>query len=747
MTEKSEAKGGGLFDWFINNTVAANLLMLLMVGGGLYSLQALRTETFPEVDPRQIVVTVPYPGATPSEVEEAITTRVEDAVLGIEGVERVRSSAAENAGSVTLELKDFVDAQIVKDDVDAAVDQLGDFPPADAERPQIVILDAPSNVMRLAVFGEVGESALREAAEQMETEILGLPSITDVSLAGARAREVSIEVSEDALRKFGLTFTEVATAVRRASVNLSGGTVRTEGGEILLRTDLERRTAREFDTIIVRSDTQGRTIRLKDIATTIDGFEDGDLLNLYNGAPAIFIDIQATDDQDAFDVVGLVDTYLETVVPPDGVQVAVVTDNTVVIGERLNLLIRNGIMGLALVFVFLALTLDLRLAFWASVGIFVAFLGGFIIIGEFSTINMVTLFALIVTLGLVVDDAIVIGEAIFDEQNEHPGLMGAQAAIKGLLSVIAPVTIGVLTTMAAFAPLLFSTGTLGQILFPVPIVVIAVLAMSVLEAFFILPNHLSHGKDWSVGPMATLRAAVQSALFGFRDRLVMPVVELAMRWRYVTVAAAFGILVVIAGFGQAGLLRFVFFPAVEADEVTVTVELPDGTPFSRTKAVMDQVEAAAYKAVGGRANEIVESLSITVGAKPETGGSPLNQSDTSLGSHLGGAILALIPAGERALGSADIERRWRNAVGDIPGVKSISFEASLVGGGADIQVDLSSSNTEDVENAVRLFENRLRELAGVSEVTSGLSSGKDELVFELTSVGAAAGLTVRDIAE
>ncbi|MEO1028739.1 MAG: efflux RND transporter permease subunit [Pseudomonadota bacterium] len=746
MSKHSSDIGGGLFGWFIGNSVSANLLMILMVVGGLSAINSLRTETFPEIDPRQIVITVPYPGATPSEVEDSITKRVEEAVLGIEGVERVRSSAAEGAGSVTLELKDFVDAQIVKDDVDAAVDQLGAFPPAEAERPQITISDPPSDVMRLAIFGNLEEIGLRAAAEIVEAEILGLPEVTNVSLSGVRNREISIEVSEADLRAYGLSFNEVANAVQRASVNLSGGTVRTSGGEILLRTDTERRTGDEFGDILVRSDAQDRRILLRDVATIIDGFEDGELINLYQGRPAIFIDVEAAADQDAFDVVGAIKTFLDGYQPPADVSIAIVSDNTVIIGERLNLLIRNGITGLALVFVFLALTLDLRLAFWTSAGIFIAFLGGFLIIGEFATINMVTLFGLIVTLGLVVDDAIVIGESIFDEQ--HGSSDPARATVRGVMGVAAPVTIGVLTTMAAFAPLLFSTGTLGQILFPVPIVVIAVLFMSVLEAFFILPAHLSHGGDWSMGLMAQVKSAAQRVLFGFRDRVIMPIVRAAVRFRYLAVAIGIAYLMIVMGFVQNGAVRFVFFPSVESDEVTVNLEMPDGTPFARTEQVMRQIERAAYEAIGGPDDPNLKSLSVTIGASPQSGsGGPLSVSSSGLGSHFGGAVLTLAPAGERTVGSAEIERRWRNAVGEIAGVKSLSFEASLIGGGADISLDISHRNTAELERAVTTLETELRRIPGVSEVESGLSNGKAELSFDLTPEGAAAGLTTADIAE
>lgn len=744
MVGLAENGRSGLFGWFVGNSVAANLMMVFMIFGGLYAASSLKTETFPEVDPGEIRVSVPYPGATPSEVEEAITKRVEEAVIGIDGVVRVRSSATENSGVVTLELKDFVDAQSVKDDVETAVDQLADFPPAEAESPSIVIAEPPSNVMRLAVYGELTELELRIAAERVEADLLQLGNVSDVSLSGVRAREISIEVSETALRRFGLSFDNVATAVNRASLDLSGGALRTRGGDILLRIDAERKTGEAFEDIVVFSDARGREIRLGEIATIVDGFEDGDLINVYEGKPAVFIDIEAADDQDAFDVSADVKSLLEGYEPPHGASIAIANDNTLVIADRLNLLVRNAIMGLALVFVFLALTLDLRLAFWTSAGILVSFLGAFLIIGQFTTINMVTLFGLIVVLGLVVDDAIVIGENIYDEQSK--GSDPQQASVRGVLGVAAPVMIGVMTSIAAFAPLLFSSGTLGQILFPVPIVVIAVLGMSLIEAFFILPAHLSHGGDWSRGIMARVKNSGHATLEGFRDRIVMPIVSLAASARYVTLALGLGVIIITAGFVGSGAIRFIFFPQIEADEVSVVLEMPEGTAFVRTEAAMKRIEAAAIEAAGGAGNPNIETLSVTVGALPAGQETPLANSGSSLGGNLGGATMTLTPSGERTLSSAEIERRWRAAVGEIPGMRNLSFEASLVGGGADVSIDLSHRDETRLFDAVAALEQRLRTMPGVTELETGLNDGKRQIEFKLTSAGVAAGLTTQDIA-
>ena len=739
--------GGGLIGWFAGNSVTANLLMLFMLIGGLVVAGRMQFEAFPEIDPGTITVTVAYRGATPEEVEDAITRRVEEAVIGIDGVDRVRSSASEGVGTVTLELKDFVNNQLVKDDVEAAVDSLVDFPPAEAEQPRVIIVEPPAEVMRLAVFGDLSELDLRTAAEQIEADILEIDEVAQVSLLGTRAREISIEVSEEALRRYGLTIQRISDRVRAASVDLSGGTLRTSGGEILLRTNEERRTGEAFETIVIASDPTGRELKLGDIATVTDAFEDAQFSNEFRGVPAVFLAIDKSEDQDAFDVSGAVLDMLEGYSPTPGVSIEVVSDNTTVIADRLNLLIRNAVMGLALVVIFLALTLDLRLAFWVSLGILVAFLGAFIAINSFVSINMVTLFGLIIVLGLVVDDAIVVGENIYQEQQK--GLHGRDAAIAGVLGVAAPVTIGVLTTMAAFAPLLFSSGTISQILFPVPVVVIAVLAASVIEAFFILPAHLSHGRDWSVGLMARARSAGQAALATLRDRVFMPLVRLSVRWRYLSAALMAAYVIVMVSFPMSGAMRFVFFPSIEADEVQMTLQMPEGVAFERTEAAMERLVEAAYEAVGGQDSPQFESLSVTIGGSLSGGGGPdaaFGGGGSATASNIGAATLTLAPASQRTLGSEEIARRWREAAGDIPGVRSISFSASLAAGGDDVSLDLSSRDAEALQTAVARLADELRAIDGVQEVETGLDTGKRQLEFTLTPAGAAAGLTSRDVA-
>ena len=731
----------GLIALFAQNSVAANILMFALLVGGIIIMGQTKSEILPEIDPRMVTISVEYPGATPAEIEDGITRRVEDAVIGIEGVDRVSSTAAENLGTINLELNDFVDAQAVKEEAQSAIDALADFPPQDANQPRVSVASATSSVMRLVVTGNVSEKRLKQSAEALRRDLLSTDGVSLVTLQGVRDYEISIEVSEDDLSSYGLRLDQVAAAVRNSSLNLSLGTIRSSSGDILLRADNEARDASAFADIIVVSDEDGRQVRLGEFAIIKDGFVETPLINTYNGKSAVFLQIDRAADEDAFDVRKAVSNYIAAHSPPTGVEVLGVADTTEIIGDRVNLLARNAIMGLALVFVFLALTLDLRLAFWTSVGIPAAFIGGFILFGQFTTINMTSLLGLIVVLGIVVDDAVVVGENIH-EQQELKGF-GVLSAIQGAQGVFVPVLVGVTTSMLAFATLLLSTGLIGQMLRPVPIVVLSVLLISLVEAFLILPNHLSHGREWSTGAMRQLKSIVQSAMNAVRDAVFVPLTRLSVRFPYVVIASALSLLIAVSGLLSGGHVRFIFFPTVEGDEITVALEMPAGTPFEQTENAMQRVVDALEIGVGDEASGLYRSLSLTIGGRLASG---FGAAGTELRSELAVATLELAPAELRGLTSAEIERRWREAVGPISGVKSLTFESSGLSGGADVSFNLSHPNEEALLAASARLATEMAAIAGVGEIESTAQPGKRQIDFSLTPAGAAAGLTVDELA-
>ena len=739
-------RDGGLIEWFANNTVAANLIMLLMLVGGFFAGSQLTAQIFPTVDPQLITVRVTYPGATPSEVEEGITRRVEEAVFGIDGVERVLSEASENVGRVTVELKDFVDAARVHDDVESAVQRISDFPPEDAEQPSVVRAETISDVMTMVVSSELSEAELRRGAEALEEELLALPSVSLVSLVGARDYEISIEVREEALRRHNLSIQQVAQAVGRASLNLSSGELRTEGGDLLLRTNAKRERGEEFEDIVIRSAPDGAVLRLRDLATIRDGFADVDLIHEYNGRQSVFVQVRKSEAEDALVIAEDIKELLAGYQPPPGIDIAVWEDQTEILKDRISLLVRNGLLGFALVFLFLVVMLDLRLALWVAMGVPISFLGAFLFFDFLNVnINMVSLFALIMVIGIVVDDAVVVGENISSQWDA--GNVGPEASIAGTRGVQSPVLVGVLTTMAAFAPLSFVTGTFGQILGVVPLVVVTVLAMSLIEAFFILPAHLAHPGTWSRWPLDTFQAGVAGAVRRFRDNWLVPVIERAVRRRYMTLLGAFLLLAAAASLMLSGTVRFLFFPTLESDGMRADIEFPVGTPFAATRAAAETIAAAAHAVnedVGGTS---MRALSVTVGGRPGEFTGPGGTQAMMVASHVAAVQVQLHREPLRTLAATELERLWRAKVGDVAGAERLTFSAEFVGpGGADVEYELAHQDDATLSAAVDDLKEGYRRYPSMYEIQDSDSPGKRQYDIELTPAGEAAGLTPADVA-
>ena len=731
----------GVVAAFSYNSVAGNLVMAVLLIGGLLSALGLTAQIFPTLDPGIISITVPYPGATPSEVEEGITRRVEEATLGIDGVERVSSTASENMGVVRVELKDRVDEIKVRNDIETAVDRIADFPPLDAEEVDIVVAETISDVITLVVASDRGERALRAAAEWLEQELLALPEVSMVELQGTRDYEIAIEVREEALRRHDLSMSQVAAAVRASSLNLSSGEIRTGAGDLLLRTNAKRETGEEFEDIVLRAAPDGSILRLGDVAVIRDGFADVDLINRYEGRDSIFVRVRKSEAEDAIEIADAVKQRVATLEPAAGVDLAVWADQTEILAGRLSLLLRNGTLGFALVFLFLVLMLDLRLAFWVAMGVPISFMGAFLLLPYLGVnINMVSLFALIIVIGIVVDDAVVVGENIITEREagEH---VGPEASIAGVRGVFSPVFVGVLTTMAAFAPLLLLTGTFGQILGHVPIVVIAVLGMSLVEAFLILPSHLSHPGGWSRWPLDALQNAIGRAVMRFRDEVVTAGVRRAVRHRYLTLLA--GLMLIGAAFSlvATGAVRFIFFPALEAEEMSASLEFPVGTPFETTREAATRI-AAAVRAVdedvGGTS---IKTVNVTVGGRIATsGGGPGGPGDSAFGSHMATVDVQLEREPARTLSARELGRLWRDEVGTIAGVERLSFATDFFGGG-DIEYELSHRDDDLLLEAVERLKAGMAGITGTAEIQDTVSLGKRQFDIELTTAGEAAGLS------
>jgi multidrug efflux pump subunit AcrB len=737
----------GLIAWFVNNHVAANILMMLFVVGGLISISSMRTETFPSIDPRLITVSVAYPGATPYEVADSITSRVEDVLIGIDGVKRIYAVAREGSGTINVDLEDFADADDVYNEVETAVNSISDFPPADAERAVISQVKVTPNVITLALHGDVPEATLTYWVETIEDELQTLPGIALTSLSGVRDHQISIEVSEEALRRYGLNLEDLGQNISNFSVNTPAGTVETETGDVSLRIQSRKYDGQDFEMIPIRTLRDGTVLYLSDVATVIDGFADINMVSTFNGERAAFVEVKRNDSEDTLRTASIVKQYLEDVTLPEGLTLTIQSDETINLNERISLMLRNAIIGFMLVFLVLLLFLDLKLAFWVSVAVPISFLGGLMIIYFMGySINMISLFALIVVLGIVVDDAIVTGESIFEAQERYKG--DDKAVIKGVRKVIAPVTIGVTTTMAAFAPLAFSTGTLGQIISIIPVVVIPILFVSLLEAYFILPSHLSSPSRWSHGVLASIRDFVSRQLSAFVSRIIIPVSRFLISWRYATLAAFLFLLFVTVLMVSTGKIRFVFFPSIEGDQITLNVTMPTGAGFDMTERTMFNIEnevvAVREEAVNLSASDPFKSILMTIGSRSSEAG-PGAFASSGASNNIGQIKIQLVSSDLRAFSSEELGAKIMSRIDEFPGIEKLDLITSPIGSGADIEVELSHINEDVLNDAANDLKQIITEMNGTTEVADSFEEGNKEFVFELNREGLAVGLTPRDL--
>jgi multidrug efflux pump subunit AcrB len=763
-------------EWFAKNRVAANLLMTLIIVSGAVTMfgvplsklnpnaptikPILRQEVFPELSLDVITITVPYLGAAPEEVEEGVSVRIEEEIQDLDGVKRITSVASEGMGIVSVELEMGADMRELLDDIKARVDAIDTFP-EETEKPIIREVTNRRQVVDLAVYGEADERSLRNVAERVRDELTAQPSITLVELASARPYEVSIEVSEATLRRHGLTFDEVAGAIRRSSLDLPGGSVKTEGGEILLRTKGQAYRGPEFEELVVLTRPDGTHLRLGEIARVVDGFEETDQSARFDGKPALVVNIFRTGDQDALRIADEVQSYLAEVGSrlPQGIQVTSFNDASRILRGRRNLLLRNGATGLVLVTLMLALFLRFRLAFWVALGMAMAFLGAIWIMPVLGvTINMISLFAFILVLGIVVDDAIVVGENIYTHQHRHGE--GLRGSIEGAKEISLPVVFAVLTTVAAFMPLLRVEGSTGRIIRTIPLIVIPCLLWSLVESLWILPAHLSHYRHKTAdeeresrNPWRRFQGAFAGGLRRFATRVYAPILERALRWRYVTVALGLAVLLFTVGLVGGGFVRFIFFPQVESDFMSAALKMTQGAPVAATSAAVARLEASAQALAQEIRDETGEEVFLhmfaAIGEQPFARAKHQNVGGArqrELSSHLGEMTIELRPAEDRSIGSAELAARWRELTGPIPDALEVDFSASLFTTGKDIDVQLTGPDIDQLRAAAADLKQRIGEYAGVHEISDSFVAGKREVKLGIKPAAEVLGLTLSDLA-
>jgi multidrug efflux pump subunit AcrB len=752
--------------WFAKNRVAANLIMVVALVGGAVAIfglpvggkaqsSAITQEVFPEFSLDLITISVLYLGAAPAEVEEGVCIRIEEAVQGLDGIKKVSSSAAEGIGVVTIELRLDADSRKVLDEVKARVDAIDTFP-EETEKPVITELTNRTEVIDVAVYGDADEHSLRTLAEQVRDEISNLPGITLVELSNARPFEVSIEVSEGALRRHGLSFDFVADAVRRSSLDLPGGAVKTEGGEILLRTKGQAYSGREFEDLVLLTRPDGTHLLLGDVATVVDGFEDTDQESRFNGHPAMLLQVFRVGDQSALQIADSVNEYVVEAQRrmPEGVTLTTWKNMADILRGRRDLLIRNGIMGLLLVFTCLSLFLRFRLAFWVGVGLAISFMGTFLIMPAIDvSINLISLFAFILVLGIVVDDAIIVGENVYTHQ--HRSGLGLEGSISGAREVGTPVIFAVLTTVAAFAPMLFIEGSMGKVMRVIPMIVIPCLLWSLVESLWVLPAHLSHykAKEAPENLWRRFQAHFSRGLRRFIEKVYTPTLEHALRWRYMTLALGIGTLFITLGLVFGGFVKFFFFPAVEADYISAALEMPPGTPAEVTAEAVELLEQGAEMArreIEERTGEDVYKYTMSaVGSHPFRAAQRQNIGEVGGGartSNLGELTIELLPAENRTLGSEEIADIWREQVGAIPDAIALDYTASIFSTGSDIDVQLTGPDIEQLSRAAAELKLRLAEYPGAYEISDSFREGKQEIKLAIKPEAELLGLKLADLA-
>ncbi|MFT6110022.1 MAG: multidrug efflux pump subunit AcrB, partial [Planctomycetota bacterium] len=735
-SEETYVAPRGPIAWMATNRIAANLAMIILMVGGLIFSTRVTQEVFPEFDLDQVVVSVSYPGASPAEVEQGILLSIEDQVSGVDDVKKVTSTATEGSGTVTIELVLGGDTGKALQDVKNEVDRITTFP-LEAEEPVVSLAARGREVLSVLVHGEMPEASLRSLAERVRDQLLAHDGITVAEIGAAKGYEIAVEIPSENLRSYGLTLPDVANTIRNAALELPAGEVRTNAGKILLRTQERRDMGAEFADLPLVTTDLGTVVRARDIGTVVDGFAEDDIEATYNGRPALAVSVERVGGETPLAVAEAVQEVLAELRLdlPDGVGLTVWNDQSVRYEQRLDLLGRNALLGLGLVLLLLGLFLEPRVAFWVTMGIVISVVGSFLVFPSTgATINMVSLFAFIVTLGIIVDDAIIVGENIFEMRQR--GVPALQAAIEGAREIAAPVVFAVLTNIIAFMPLFFVPGSMGKIFRQIPAVVVSVFAISLIESLFILPAHLSH--DSKPGRIMRVLSKPSQWVTGVFDRTsarwFAPLVDVSLRNRYLVPAIGVALLIVGIGVVGGGLIRSSFLPRIDSDVVTAAARLPVGVPMSEARRVRGVIESSLTGAMDALGEDVVAGVYTTIGGK--------SGSANELSS-----VVALVPVEERSSGGTEFTRVWRTATGEVTGVEALTFTSTGGGpGGSAIDVQLTGPDLDQVELAARELAEALAQYEGVSDLDDGTASGKQQLSISLTPEGRSLGLTAQNVA-
>ncbi len=750
-----------IITWFVDNPVAANLMMFIFLAGGAMSLASMHKEEFPSIEPGVIQVLIPYLGAAPEEVEEAVCIRVEEAVEGIAGIDRVSSTAMEGSCMVMLETLPNADISKVLNEVKGKVDGISTFP-AETEKPVITNLAFNGQTILVALSGNADEKTLKFYGDKLRNEIASLDGISQVAVNYSRPYEISIEVSENILRQYNLSLSEVANAVRRSSLDLPGGSIKTRGGEILLRSKGQAYVGQDFEDIVVLTRPNGTTLTLGEIGKVKDDFQEGYLKAEFNGEPAVMITVYRVGEEDTIRSADAVKRHIKRAekTMPEGLKLTVWIDESQSLARRIDALTKNAYAGLVLVLIILTLFLRFKVAIWVAAGIPIAVAGA---LWMFPTaginISSLTVLAFILVLGIVVDDAIVVGERVFS--HEATDKNHREAAIAGTYEVSVPVIFGVLTTVAAFLPILLIEGSMGQFFSIIGWVVVVCLLFSILESQLILPAHLAHRKTEGyfmsestfVKKWIAFQGAFADALTNFSLNVYKPFLIKTLEWRWVTWAVATAVLITAIALIISGRVIFQFFPAVDGDRLYVTLNMPEGISVNITERGIAQVQAAS-KVLSDQLDEelgmpegqhVFTNLLVSIGSNAARSSGPPRLS--AGGSHLAELVIEMVPIEERkGLSATEIGDRLRDLTGNIPDAIELQFNASSFSAGEPLKIQLKGRDVEELRVAAASLREELARFPGVLDLSDSFRAGKQEVRIDILDSAKPLGLTLNDLA-
>ncbi len=732
--EKKKIRKEGAIAYMARNSIAANLLMLILIGGGIWTMFNIQKEVFPQFQLDFVEINVVYPGAAPAEVEQGILLPVEEAVRGVQGIKEIVSTANEGSGEILIELVAGTDRMKAFQDIDQEISRIRTFPD-EIEEPQVSLQSRQRDVMEVGLYGDVDIWTLRKLAERLRNRLLSNPEITQVEIGNVPEYVTHVDINRHNLRKYNLTLGQVAQIIAQSSEDVPAGAVETQTGEILLRMQERKQWAEEFSHITIVSSPSGAKVTLGDIATITDGFEETGFHGQFNQTPSVEMEIFRIGDQSPLDIAETVQQILDDFQLPPGVQSRIDSNRAEDYRERLSLLTENGIMAIFIVLIILALFLEYRLAFWVMMGMAISFIGGMVLLPLVGiSINMISMFGFLVVLGIVVDDAIVVGENIYEYRQQ--GMNYVDAAIAGTRDVSKPVFFSIVTTIIAFIPLLFMPGETGKFWWPLPAVVIVILAVSLIEALFILPSHLAHTtkKKKKKGWVKRLESWQQSFAQGYNkiiDKYYRPFLDLCLKHRYITLSISLALLLIVGGYGYSDHMGMIMMPEVAADEIEAGVMLPVSTTPDQAAEVAEQITRSTQRMFEEHnLYEVAEGIKTNV-----------------RGQNFIDVEIVMRPPDEREMSAGELIALWRDNIGDIEGVDQITFEAERGPGGyqQDISVDLSHSDIDVLERASAAFFDQMEAFENTRDVNDNFNKGKLQYDFKLLPEGRNLGLTSSEI--